>query len=267
MAISASNKFHLLELYKNRQVNQISGFCDFASELKPDDLIEGYRQLKSAAPRRHDRNLTYFVGHNGVTSSGAFSNRREEHLAVALWNQCQQSGPLQIASTGELLLLDYQFPLKARQGDKGIGKVDLFGVAGNSKPSVIELKIHSANHGMADTPLRAFLEALAYCAIVEANLSHIALEAFDQFGCEFTQSRPALIVMATKKYWSAYLHHKKTGDWWPALRGLADQLEASFDLESHFLILRNADFSMGLDGQKPQMQGDCSLMNLADLRS
>jgi len=184
--------------------------------LKPDDLIEGYRQL-------------------------------------------------QIASTGEFLLLDYQFPLKAPQGDKGIGKVDLFGVAGNSKPSVIELKIHSANQGMADTPLRAFLEALAYCALVEANLTDIVQEAFDQFGCEFTQSRPTLVVMATKEYWSAYLHHPKTGDWWPALRGLADQLEASFGLESLFLVLRDADFSMGLDGQKPQMQGDCSMMNLADL--
>jgi hypothetical protein len=255
----------LLELYKIRQANQISGFCDFARSLKLQDLIEGYRQLKSAAPRRHLRNLKYFVGHNGVTSSGAFSNRREEHLAVALWNQCQQSGPLQMASMGALLLLDYQFPLKARQGDKGIGKVDLFGVAADSKPSVIELKIHSANQAMADTPLRAFLEALAYCAIVEANLTDIAQEAFDHFGCGFTESRPTLVVMATKEYWSAYLHHLKTGDWWPTLHGLADQLEASFGLESHFLVLRGADFSMGQDGQKPQMQGGCSLMNLADL--
>jgi hypothetical protein len=265
MPNSGSNCFHLLDLYKTRQANQVSGFCDFASELKLDDLIEGYRQLKSGAPRRRYRNLKYFVGHNGVTSSGTHSNRREEHLAVALWNQCQQSGPLQIECTGELLLLDYQLPLKARQGDKGIGKVDLFGVTDNSKPSVIELKIHSSNQGMADTPLRAFLEALAYCAIVEANLTDIAQEAFDQFGCEITESRPTLVVMATKEYWSAYLHHQKTGDWWLTLRGLADQLEASFDLESHFLVLRSADFSMGLVGQKPQMQGDCSLMNLADL--
>jgi hypothetical protein len=262
-----SNTLRLLELYKERQANQVSGFCDFARQLTLDELIESYQQLKNTAPRRHARNLKYFVGHNGVTSSGTHSNRREEHLAVALWNQCQASGPLQLARMGELSLLDYQFPLKARQGDKGIGKVDLFGVAGNSEPCVIELKIHSANQGMADTPLRAFLEALAYCAIVEANLTDIAQEAFDKFGYEFTQSRPTLVVMATEKYWSAYMNHQRTGDWWPVLRRLANSLEKSFGLESYFIALRDADFSMGLGGQKPKLLRDCSLISLADLMS
>jgi hypothetical protein len=267
MQDSTSNTFRLLELCKERQVNQVSGFCDFARQLNLDELIDSYQQLKNAAPRRHSRNLEYFVGHTGVTSSGTYSNRREEHLAVALWNQCQASGPLQLARMGELLLLDYQIPLKARRGDKGIGKVDLFGVAGNSKPCVIELKIHSANQGMADTPLRAFLEALAYCAIVEANMTDIAQEAFDKFGYEFTQGRPALVVMATEEYWSAYMNHQRTGDWWPVLRRLADSLEKSFGLESYFIALRDADFSMGLEGQKPKLLGDCSLIGLTDLMS
>jgi len=257
----------LLDLYKERQINQVSGFCDFARRLNLHELIESYRQLNNAAPRRHARNLKYFVGHTGITSSGAHSDRREEHLAVALWNQCQASGPLQLARMGELLLLDYQFPLKARQSDKGVGKVDLFGVAGKTKPCVIELKIHPANTGMSDTPLRAFLEALAYCAIVEANAGDIAREAFDRFGHEFAQNRPALVVMATEEYWSAYINHQKTGDWWPALCRLADQLEESFGLESLFIALRDVDLSMGLEGQKPRLLGDCSLINLANLMS
>ncbi len=120
---------------------------------------------------------------------------------------------------------------------------------------------------MGDTPLRAFLEALAYCAIVEANAGDIAQEVFDKFDYEFTKNRPALVVMATEEYWSAYINHPKTGDWWPALRQLADQLEESFGLESHFIALLNADFSMGLEGQKPKLQGDCSLISLADLMS
>ena len=255
----------LLDHYKERQVNQISGFCDFARQLRVDDLIESYEQLKNTAPRRHARNLKYFVGHIGITSSGTHSNRREEHLAVALWNQCQESGPLQMVRIGGLSLLDYQFPLKARQGDKGVGKVDLFGVAGNSKPSVIELKIHSANQGMADTPLRAFLEALAYCAIVEANLADIAQEVVDKFGYETIESRPALVVMATEEYWSAYRDHPRTGNWWPILRQKADSLEKSIGLESHFLVLNNADFSMGLEGRKPQMRGESTLVDLEDL--
>jgi hypothetical protein len=132
---------------------------------------------------------------------------------------------------------------------------------------VIELKIHPANTGMGDTPLRAFLEALAYCAIVEANAGDIAQEVFDKFGHEFTKNRPALIVMATEEYWSAYRNHQKTGDWWPALCRLADQIEESFGLESLFIALRDADLSMGLDGQKPKLLGDCSLIRLTDLRS
>lgn len=120
---------------------------------------------------------------------------------------------------------------------------------------------------MGDTPLRAFLEALAYCAIVEANAGDIAREVFDKFGHEFTNNRPALIVMATEEYWSAYMNHQKAGDWWPALRRLADQLEKLSGLESHFLVLSDADFSMGLEGQKPRLLGDCSLISLADMMS
>jgi hypothetical protein len=104
MPVSASNTFRLLELYKERQVNQVSDFSDFARQLNLDELIDSYQQLKNAAPRRHARNLKYLVGHTGVTSSGAHSNRSEEHLAVALWNQCQASGPFQLARMGELLL-------------------------------------------------------------------------------------------------------------------------------------------------------------------
>jgi hypothetical protein len=257
----------LLDLYKERQINQVSGFCDFANQLRLDDLIENYEQLKNTAPRRHARNLKYFVGHSGVTSSGSHSNRREEHLAVALWNQCQANGPLQSARIGELSLLDYQFPLKARQGDKGVGKVDLFGVVGNSKPCVIELKIHSASQGMADTPLRAFLEALAYCAIVEANLKDIAQEVVDKFDYEAIDSHPALVVMATEEYWSAYKNHPRTGDWWPILRRLADSVEESIGLVSYFIALRDTDFSMGLEGQKPELLRGCSLISLSDLMS
>jgi len=257
----------LLELYKRPGINHISGFCDVMRQLDAGELAAGYQQLMGSAPNRHKRNKRYFVGHTGVTSSGGYSNRREEHLAVALWNSSRAGRSFALPDGGSLELLDYQFPLKARQSDKGVGKVDLFGVAGKTKPCVIELKIHPANTGMGDTPLRAFLEALAYCAIVEANASDIAQEVFDEYGHEFTENQPALIVMATEEYWSTYLNHQKAGDWWPVLRRLADQLEKALGLESHFLVLRDAKFSMGLEGQKPQLLGDCSLISLAELIS
>lgn len=79
----------LLELYKRPAINQISGFCEEIHQLKSVELVAAYLRAKDSAPRRHLRDKRYFVGHTGVTSSGENSNRREEHLAVALWNASQ----------------------------------------------------------------------------------------------------------------------------------------------------------------------------------
>ncbi|WP_167374275.1 hypothetical protein [Bathymodiolus platifrons methanotrophic gill symbiont] len=48
-------------------------------------------------------------------------------------------------------------------------------------PAVIELKIDSVNGGQADSPLRALLEGLAYCAIIEKNLVKISAEVASKF--------------------------------------------------------------------------------------
>jgi hypothetical protein len=66
---------------------------------------------------------------------------------------------------------------KERLGDKGIGKVDMFGVIDKTLPCVIELKVQTTHDSVSDTPLRAALEALAYCAVIEANSSDISLVA------------------------------------------------------------------------------------------
>jgi hypothetical protein len=255
----------LLKLYKHSATNQISGFCDVINQLNPDDLVRAYHRVRESAPSRHARNKLYFVGHSGVTSSGEYSNRREEHLAVALWNASQDGPPMRMPGGDRLRILDYQFPLKASRGDKGVGKVDLFGVIGGVQSCVIELKIHPTGKGLSDTPLRAFIEAFAYCAIVEANASNIANEALKNFDIKLSGSRPALIVMAPEEYWFGYKDHKKTGNWWPELQNLADQLAGSLGLTSHFIAMRNSGFSMGLNGEKPQLVEDCSLIHLADL--
>jgi hypothetical protein len=119
-------KLNLLELYKQPAVNQISEFAKEACALSLDDLVSAYHDARDAAPHRHLHNKQYFVGHSGATSNLEESNRREEHLAIALWNSARD-GSLQLPGDHSLELLDYQFPLKAQQGDKGVGKVDLLG--------------------------------------------------------------------------------------------------------------------------------------------
>jgi hypothetical protein len=255
----------LLELYKRPAINHISGLSEYIHQLKSDELVTAYYSTLKLAPKRHLRDKEYFVGHTGVTSSGENSNRREEHLAVALWNASQDGAPLLLPGNSELKFLDYQFPLKARRGDKGVGKVDLFGVIDRVRPCVIELKIHPVGTGRSDTPLRAFLEALAYCAIVQANAGDIASEAFEKFNLKLIGDLPALVVIAPEEYWYGYLNNKKAGEWWPELFNLANQLDDSLGLKSHFIAMRNSGFSMGLNGEKPQLVEDCSLIHLADL--
>ena len=248
----------LLKLYTNPETNSISKFCDVMGRLDPKDLTDAYHRLRESAPHRHERDKSYFVGHSGITSSGKASNRREEHLAVALFNASQEGVPLKLPDGSSLKFLDYQLPLKARQGDKGIGKVDLFGVINGTQSSVIELKIHPSGTGYGDTPLRAFLEALAYCAIVEANADGIASEALNNFNLKLNVTRPSLIVLAPEEYWSGYINHDKSGDWQLALALLGSQLTESLGLDSHFIALRDSSFSMGLNGEKPQLMGECS---------
>jgi hypothetical protein len=207
----------------------------------------------------------YFVDHTGRPSSGAHSNRREEHLAIALWNWNREHGPFQLSANHILDLVDYQFPLNTQRGGGGVKSVDLFGVRDDQQPCVIELKIQPQGKGQSDTPLRAFLEALAYCAVVEANIADIAAEASERLAMEIQPVRPLLMIMAPDKYWYEYLNHPSAGDWWPAIKHIATQLQEKMNLESHFLILRDSRFQMGLDGQKPRMTGNPRLTGLEDL--
>lgn len=141
----------------------------------------------------------------------------------------------------------------------------MFGVIDGSLPCVIELKVPIASGGRSDTPLRAFLEAFAYCAIVEANIDELAAEAAATLGCEITRDRSALMVMAPEDYWLSYLRKPRADDWWPPLERLATDLAVSLSLESHFIALRDAHFDMGLSGNPPRLTGACLPIKVADL--
>ncbi len=53
--------------------------------------------------------------HNGMPGGGpgVKSNRHEEHLAMALWNDFDEQGKVNHAEISTLQLLDYQFPLQS----------------------------------------------------------------------------------------------------------------------------------------------------------
>jgi hypothetical protein len=252
----------LINLYNERTVNQISNFCDFADSLDALKLKRLYMQLFKDAPKRGDRGKKYFVDeHDGVTSSGSFSNRGEEHLAVALFNATKNGKEFFLNDSQKLSFLDYQFPLKARQDDKGIGKVDLFCSVGNTTPAVAELKV-SGKSNLGDTPLRALLEGLAYCALVEANADAIAKEAKVKFGINLKVGKPDLLIMAPFNYWSGYLNKKAAGPWTVSIKTLADKIYDHIKVRVHFLSLINAQFEMGLNNEPAKLTGDCRITHV-----
>ncbi len=256
----------LIDLYKQADVNQISGFATTAKNLDITGICEGYAALRSAAPQRFKRGKRYFIaGHNGIPSSGELSNRREEHLAIAMFNDSRSGKRFEFPDSRHLEIIDYQTPLKAKQSDRGIGKVDLFGVLDKTLPTVIELKIEGQDGSYSDTPLRALLEGLAYCAIVEANMSAITEEASSKFGLSLLATRPILIVMAPEAYWRGYLGHSSTGSWLPELLSVIEGLKSQLKLEVHMVALKGAELEMGLGGKRPMLHGNCELVSVEQI--
>jgi hypothetical protein len=255
---------YLVELYKRKEINQMSGFLEFMKNMEIDRICDAYRQLRDIdAPERKN---PYFVeSHNGISSSGAISTRGEEHLALALFNASRAKKVFNLPDGRSIDFIDYQTPLKAKQSDKGIGKVDLFGIVDRKLPAVIELKIESAGKGQPDTPLGALLEGLAYCAIIEGNISTIAEEAAIKFDIQMAEVPPALVVLAPKEYWQKYLQNKNAGDWLPELTKTSRQFREELNIEILLLAMTDSRYEMGLDGTPAKLTGKCDLAQVEEI--
>lgn len=194
-----------------------TGLARDIAAIDPNLLRDEYAALVERAPRRAARRLRYFMhSHDGTRSTSGCSSRNEEHLAVALWDL---GGSWPRSDGGRFRLLDYQFPLKARRGDKGVGKVDLLAIADTGRLIVVELKIQpTGKNTNRDTPLDALMQGIRYAAIVEANLSDIANEAKPRFGVEIAVQRPVAQVLAPKAWWRRWLDPKSKHA--PRRRGL-----------------------------------------------
>jgi hypothetical protein len=80
--------YDLNALYEEPVVNQIFRFADFARDFDIDALCNAYVELVERAPKRSLNKRSYFQAHHkGFPSGDENSNRREEHLALALYNR------------------------------------------------------------------------------------------------------------------------------------------------------------------------------------
>ena len=138
------------------------------------------------------------MGHTGSTPGGYASNRREE-VALAL---CDRNASWPWPGGNWLRPLDYQFSLKARQNDAGIGKIDLLGVTDVGRLVVVELKVDGTGDSRSNPPPAALMEALRYAAIPQANQSIIASEAKAKFDALVSdEALPAIMLLGTEAWW------------------------------------------------------------------
>lgn len=249
-------------LHKNgeyaQKLNQTKGLAQNIASINRDDLGDEYKRLMGYAPRRSDRDKRYFVGHDGVPSGSRGSNLYEEHLAMALWN-CKERWP---HPNGSLFcLLDYQFPLKARQSDKGIGKVDLLGLTDQGRLMVIEMKVRPlGDNNRGETPAAAMLQGLRYAAIMQANQEAIADEAKHRFNIRISTDPPIVQVLAPKDWWQDWLDLGKStrraaGYWEPEFIKLSKDIEQQIGIPIECLEIETnrSALTFGGDGQPPRL--------------
>ena len=180
-----------------KRLSQPTDLVRNIKQVKRDELRDEYLKLIEYAPHRADRGKCYLVdGHTGIPSGTSDSNRFEDHLAMALW-KLKRFWPR--ADGGQFYLLDYQFPLQARQSDRGIGKVDLVGLTKKRRFMVIELKVKpKGENNRGKTPVAALLQGLRYAAIVQANQEVIAKEVESRFKITVAEQPPIVQVLAAR---------------------------------------------------------------------
>ena len=219
------------------------------------DLGALFEQQRIAAPRRGDI-ARYLVGHTGITTSGLETNRREEHLAIALWIRYRSLGWLMPDGT-RLYPIDYQLPLKSHrdQANAGVGKVDLFALSDTGQPSVIELKVHPAHGRRTETPLKALLEGLAYSAILDANREALCAE------CRLAShavkpSRPQVIVLAPAEYWAICANYEARFPWRRQLTALRRRIEETIGIQTRFVSIEACRWSPPAAGLSATLAGN-----------
>lgn len=246
----------LLALYKKGKLNRLKNIVELLRELDVDVLCDDYNSLMKDAPQRHRANKKYFVKHSGMPSGNKESNRIEEHLAMALANatRCNDQS-FELPDGRSLRFIDYQVPLKEKRNDEGVGKVDLVGILEDETLVIIELKVLGSSGRPGNSALQAFVEGLAYCAIVQKNLHAFKEDLKTEFNISGIQDKILLCVLAPDDYWRAIRCYPGMKE----LKTFASRIGKKLDLEIQFLSLHDHSLEMGAAGKKPTLSGKCIL--------
>jgi hypothetical protein len=257
----------LIQLASDREVRQAAGFRKAASRLSGEALAQAYSEEESSAPRLHEAGRRYLVNRSGRPASERKRNKDEEHLGAALVRHCAERGAgLELPDEeGPFLPLDYQVRVKTGPledpATKGIGRIDLLGLGPADRLVVSRLRYvepSGTRCGVGDTPLRALLEGLAYCAIASANREEIAAEIGERFHRKPSDERPMLVVLASQRYWELCRKREaqKGAAWIKEMDRLAEEIGRDVGVPVRYLALRlEGDPGWSYGEQGPVLSG------------
>lgn len=182
---------------------------EFYTEVISQYLIENIELFDNI--ETITRESSYQQGHTGTTTN-EISNRVEERIAMQMYNKREING------LGKII--DYQIPLKNKQQDKGLGKIDLLSMK-DEELILLELKTPDST----ETMLRCILEGATYQRIVNLEKLKTDFEIFEEtkfkssplvrFGGsqykELKENRPYLIRLMELLEIKPLFYHEENG--------------------------------------------------------
>ena len=240
-------------LFKSPEVNSFALSEKAASALSETKLLLLFQQQVKDAPLRGEyRDKPYFKGHTGKTDSGLPTNRREEHLSIALWRAYREAG-FTLPDGTTLFPVDYQLPLKSHrdEANEGLGKIDLLCVEPEGDPWICELKVLSVGAKGVETPLKALLESLAYCATLDADMRNLSRESDDKKRTLLhvvSPTRPNLLIIAPSEYWTLCSQAEDRFHWIEAIQTLCRRIEIALKIKVRFVGIDNCRWEMNQSG-------------------
>ncbi|MGI9228750.1 MAG: hypothetical protein ACR2P9_02710 [Gammaproteobacteria bacterium] len=206
------------------------------STIDVEALAKEYACCVKSAPRRSSVGKKYFVCH-AEKPPAKNSNRHEEHCAVKL-RRMKRHWPRK--DGGWFKFLDYQVPLKARQSDKGIGKIDLLGVTDQGRLIVHELKVKCQKGNRGESPPAALMQGLRYAAIVQANIGDFVRDAEQCLGCEVSNNKPIVQVLANSEWWEAWHNCGAAGNWCSTLADISVRITKRIGIPIEYAALKGS---------------------------
>jgi hypothetical protein len=238
----------LIALASDKDVRQAAAFRAKAGELSGERLKSFYEEERRNAPRLHEQGKRYLAPRGGKPATERRRNKDEEHVGAALVRYALARGdglPLPDESL-RLIPLEYQVKLKTGPADapetRGIGRIDLLGVTSDDALAIMKLRVLEPSEtrcGVGDTPLRAFLEALAHTAVAHANLAALREEVTERFGRSVKDCAPTLMLLATPIYWKLCRRREaqRGAAWIREMERLAQETERDLGIRVRFLSL------------------------------